>query len=226
MGADFAKEIGFLTTYFIREFIERLDSSIKNNTDLDIKEEVEKLTSFCISDSFIPYLCCELKFKIPFIGFISLYESKEKFLSLKIMLSLSEQLKIKKIDIDNKIKIARNNSKEEKINIVAQFLDDIKNKDSYQEFINNSNKTLTLTNILVFSKFAQDYIDKNKSHIRSLYQFYIIFVRLYFMFHIYFLTLTLKFLELKILKIQKKIKNCYLKIYIPYTLVSFDHLPF
>ena len=81
MRADFAKETGFLmnSTYFIREFIERLDSSIKNNTDLDIKEEVEKLTSFCISDSFIPYLCCELECKIPFIGFISLYESKERF---------------------------------------------------------------------------------------------------------------------------------------------------
>ena len=79
MGTDFVKEIELelpmKVTYFIREFIERLDSSIKNNTDLDIKKEVEKLTSFCISDSFIPYLCCELDGKVPLLGFISLYES-------------------------------------------------------------------------------------------------------------------------------------------------------
>ena len=119
MGSDFVKgieeiELPMKVTYFIREFIERLDSSIKNNTDLDIKKEVEKLTSFCISDSFIPYLCCELDGKVPFSGFISLYESKEKFSSLKIILSLSEQLKIKKIDINNKIKVARDSSKEKK----------------------------------------------------------------------------------------------------------------
>ena len=116
MLADLVKEIGLTLhiTYFIREFNERLDSSIKNNTDLDIKKEVEKLTSFCISDSFIPYLCCELDGKVPFSGFISLYESKEKFSSLKIILSLSEQLKIKKIDINNKIKVARDSSKEKK----------------------------------------------------------------------------------------------------------------
>ena len=181
MGTDFAKEIELLmkVTYFIREFIERLDSSIKNNTDLDIKKEVEKLTSFCISDSFIPYLCCETDGKAPFLGFISLYESKGKFLSLKIILSLSEQLKIKKIDINNKIKIARDSSKEKKINIINQFLDDIKNKNSYQEFKNDTNNN-TLTNPLAFYNFAQEYINKNKSHFRSLYEFYINFVQFFF----------------------------------------------
>ena len=176
MGSDL---LIMKVTYFIREFIERLDSSIKNNTDLDIKKEVEKLTSFCISDSFIPYLCCETDCNAPFFGFISLYESKGKFLSLKIILSLSEQLKIKKIDINNKIKIARDSSKEKKINIVNQFLDDIKNKNSYQEFKNNTNNN-TLTNPLVFYNFAQEYINKNKSHFRSLFEFYINFVQFFF----------------------------------------------
>lgn len=176
MGSDL---LIMKVTYFIREFIERLDSSIKNNTDLDIKKEVEKLTSFCISDSFIPYLCCETDCNAPFFGFISLYESKGKFLSLKIILSLSEQLKIKKIDINNKIKIARDSSKEKKINIVNQFLDDIKNKDSYQEFKNDTNNK-TLTDPFAFYNFAQEYINKNKSHFRSLYEFYISFVEFFF----------------------------------------------
>ena len=181
MLADLVKEIGLTLhiTYFIREFNERLDSSIKNNTDLDIKKEVEKLTSFCISDSFIPYLCCETDCNAPFFGFISLYESKGKFLSLKIILSLSEQLKIKKIDINNKIKIVRDSSNEKKINIVNQFLDDIKNKDSYQEFKNDTNNK-TLTNPFAFYNFAQEYINKNKSHFRSLYEFYISFVEFFF----------------------------------------------
>ena len=178
--------MAIISPYFVLEFIERIDSSIKNNIDLDIEQEVEKLTLFCISDSFIPFLCCELDDKVPFSGFISLYESKEKFSSLKIILSLSEQLKIKKIDINNKIKVARDSSKEKKINIVNQFLDDIKNKNSYQEFKNDTNNN-TLTNPFVFYNFAQEYITKNKSHFRSLYSFYINFVQIVFnVSHIHF----------------------------------------
>ena len=165
--------------YFIFEFIERIDSSIKNNIDLDIEQEVEKLTSFCISDSFIPFLCCELECKIPFSGIISLYESKEKFLSIKIVLSLFEQLKNKKIDMNNKMKKVIGSSEKERKNIVNQFLGDIKNKDSFQKFSdNNSNNFNTLTNSLVFFGFVEDYYKNNKSYIESLYTVHNIIVYL------------------------------------------------
>ena len=160
--------------YFILEFIERIESSIKNNIDLDIEQEVEKLTSFCISDSFIPFFCCELDNKIPFSGIISLYESKEKFLSIKIVLSLFEQLKNKKIDMNNKMKKVIGSSEKERKNIrkniFKQFFGDIKNKDSFQKFIENiygkGNTFDTLTN---FFKFKEDYYKNNKSYIESLY---------------------------------------------------------
>ena len=168
--------------YFILEFIERIDSSIKNNIDLDIEQEVEKLTSFCISDSFIPFFCCELDYKIPFSGIISLYESKEKFLSIKIVLSLFEQLKNKKIDMNNKMKKVIGSSEKERENIVEQFLGDIKNKDSFQKFSENNGKNFdTLTNSFVFFGFVEDYYKNNKSYIESLYTVHIIIVYLLYL---------------------------------------------
>ena len=50
--------LSIYTPYFIKEFIEEIDSSINNNTDLNKKKLVEKLISFCLSEKFIPYLAC------------------------------------------------------------------------------------------------------------------------------------------------------------------------
>ena len=173
--------IGLISPYFIRDFIERLDSSNKNNIDLDIHKELEKLVSFCQSDNFIPYLCCELDNKMPFLSVISLYESKDKFLSVKIVLSLFEQLKHKKIDISDSIKKVSESNKEERKKIVEQFLGDKKNKDSYDKFC----KSLeglgdTLVNPIFFMKFGEEYYNKNKFHMESLYGLFYFIANLLF----------------------------------------------
>jgi len=77
--------------------LEVFDSTLENNPNLNIKEIVKRLCTFCLSKKFVPFFCSNLegssKEKIPFDFLIALYESKEKYLSLKIIFPLFEELK-------------------------------------------------------------------------------------------------------------------------------------
>ena len=108
-----------LKKYFYNE----MEFSIKNNTDLDVKKITEKLCTFCFSEAFIPFICFEILFDFQFT--VSLYEIKEKFLSIKILFHLLEELKKKNFE-NHIIAIIKNNK--DFLNIIQQFY--INNLDS------------------------------------------------------------------------------------------------
>ena len=85
-------------------FYKEFESSIKNTNELNIKNISKQLLSFCLSDKFIPFLYTELGLykEELFSRFIGLYESKEKYLSLKILFNLLEDLKNAQFDIQLK----------------------------------------------------------------------------------------------------------------------------
>ena len=97
-------DIGIQQIYLYRDLYEEVQSSIKNNIELDLNKTVYQLSSFCFSENFIHLFIFEIK-KSAFLDIIAIYEMKEKFLSLKIFFQLIEELKIKKFgNILGKIK--------------------------------------------------------------------------------------------------------------------------
>ena len=81
--------------YFYKDLYNEVDSSINNNTKLDIRKTVQQLTSLISSDKFLFLLSLEWS-SILFMDIIAMYEMKEKFLSLKIFFPLIEELKNQK----------------------------------------------------------------------------------------------------------------------------------
>ena len=81
--------------YFYKDLYNEVDSSINNNTKLDIRKTVQQLTSLISSDKFLFLLSLEFG-SILFYDIIAMYEMKEKFLSLKIFFPLIEELKNQK----------------------------------------------------------------------------------------------------------------------------------
>lgn len=69
-----------LQFYIINNFYDEIESSLNNNTDLNIKNLVKQLSSFCLSEKFFIYLVGELKDirnKSPLSDFIIIYEKKK-----------------------------------------------------------------------------------------------------------------------------------------------------
>ena len=85
--------------YFTIDFYNEVKSSIKNSSKLNLNALVNHLTSFCFTEKFIPFLFIEIC--RGFLDIISIYEMKEKFLSLRIIFPLIAELK--KLKFDNKI---------------------------------------------------------------------------------------------------------------------------
>ena len=112
--------IDFPNLHMIIDFYNEIESSIKNNTELNLKNVVNNLSLFCFSDKFIPFFLMEIRtIFFPFLNIITIYEMKEKFLSLKIVFPLFEELKNQKFEnyFNEKLKIIR-----EKIQDPDKFL--------------------------------------------------------------------------------------------------------
>ena len=90
------------------QFYNENKNLIITSKEINVNEIVQQLVTFCFSDKFIPFLYCQVKAfennnkDNAFILFISLYESREEYLSIKILFNLMEELKEK--DFDNKLK--------------------------------------------------------------------------------------------------------------------------
>ena len=88
--------------YFTIDFYNEVKSSIKNSSELNLNALVNHLTSFCFTQKFILFLSYEGQvYKYQFFDIISIYEMKEKFLSLRIIFPFFAELK--KLKFDNKI---------------------------------------------------------------------------------------------------------------------------
>lgn len=122
--------IEFPRLHILLDFYNEIESSIRNNTELDIKDVVNKLSLFCLSDNFCPFLLMELKESkkfVPMDDIVTIYEMKEKFLSLKIIFPLFEELKNTTFD-KNVIEIIKQlENKKISENIISSYIDNNKN---------------------------------------------------------------------------------------------------
>ena len=101
MGSFEFKELMPHSFFLIDDILNEIEISNTNITDLNVKDVVKRLSLFCLSDKFKPLLGVEFLYKdpyFPFCGLISLLEMKEKFLTLKILIPLLEQLRSDKFD--------------------------------------------------------------------------------------------------------------------------------
>ena len=101
MGSFEFKELMPHSFFLIDDILNEIEISNTNITDLNVKDVVKRLSLFCLSDKFKPLLGAEFLYKdpyFPFCGLISLLEMKEKFLTLKILIPLLEQLRSDKFD--------------------------------------------------------------------------------------------------------------------------------
>ena len=119
--------IDFPRLHILLDFYNEIESSIRNNAELDIKDVVNKLSLFCLSDNFCPFLLLELKNIWAMSDIVIIYEMKEKFLSLKIIFPLVEELKNTTFD-KNVIEIIKQlENKKISENIISSYIDNNKN---------------------------------------------------------------------------------------------------
>ena len=150
--------------YFYKDLYNEVDSSINNNTKLDIRKTVQQLTSLISSDKFLFLLCLyELSNYIYFRDIIAMYEMKEKFLSLKIFFPLIEELKNQKslTELFKFFKLLRskeNPEAEDKLKIIQQILE--KYKDSIQNFIQSEEGEKAFNNINSFMQVHRKKIEQ------------------------------------------------------------------
>ena len=141
----------------------------KDKNELNIIDLCNQLKSFVLSHNFIPCIFLEktiIKNENLFIPFVVIYESKEKFLSLKVFLNLLEELKKMKFDtqikeIYKEIK-AENNFKSFENQILLYF-------GKNTEILNTKNNELDDN----FKKI-QKYYEENKNFIEKLWKIYFV----------------------------------------------------
>ena len=138
------------TIYFYKDIYNEVESSINNNSELDIRKTVKQLISLISSEKFIPLLYCEIYSLVLFKDIIAMYEMKEKFLSLKIIFPLFEEIK-KNNSFAELYKILKeNDNNKEKENIPNKYNQYIENyKDSIENFKKSEEGIKALNNIFI-----------------------------------------------------------------------------
>ena len=91
----------------IIDFYNEVKLSLESKSDLDIQKVVHQLISFIYSFEFKLYLFEEMWFVkklFPFCDIISIYEMKEKFLSLKLLILVFEEIKKDRVKFKEVVK--------------------------------------------------------------------------------------------------------------------------
>ena len=130
--------------YFTIDFYNDVKSSIKNSSELNLNDLVNHLASFCFTEKFIPFLIVQSLSDFKFLDIISIYEMKEKFLSLRIIFPFIAELK--KLKFDNKI---------------IQILELIKGNQISNEYVSFYNKNGTLITEFEKTEECQKSIEGN-----------------------------------------------------------------
>ena len=146
--------------YFYKDLYNEVDSSINNNTKLDIRKTVQQLTSLISSDKFLFLLSLEWS-SILFMDIIAMYEMKEKFLSLKIFFPLIEELKNQKsltelFKFFQLFNSKENPEAEDKLKIYKQIFE--KYEDSIQKFEQSEEGKKAFNNIKSFFQVHENKI--------------------------------------------------------------------
>ena len=158
-------DIVSISLYLIKDFYSEIKESIQNNTDLDIKKISQKLSSFYLSGGFFNLFVSEVDSKS--FNSITMFEMKEKYLSLQVIFQLLEELKNKNFEIQ--IKEALGIKKEANRKGLERLLND----KSANNFAQTEEGAKMLNEIEI-------YYNKNSSHINNLMPLYELFVSIAF----------------------------------------------
>ena len=166
-----------LQFYIIKNFYDGIESSLNNNTDLNLKNLVKQLSYFCQSEKFYIYFIGELKDEKesqPFFDFLTIYEAKENYLSLKIFFLLLEELKIQNFD-KQIIEIYKQYETAPKNLYKAYDLYFNKHKNSLIEFIDNPKTIKESKFTKMFATLLTEKISESK-HYKKLWNLYKLFL--------------------------------------------------
>ena len=166
-----------LQFYIIKNFYDGIESSLNNNTDLNLKNLVKQLSYFCQSEKFYIYFIGELKDEKesqPFVDFLIIYEAKENYLSLKIFFLLLEELKIQNFD-KQIIEIYKQYETAPKNLYKAYDLYFNKHKNSLIEFIDNPKTIKDSKFTKMFATLLTEKISESE-HYKKLWNLYKLFL--------------------------------------------------
>ena len=166
-----------LQFYIIKNFYDGIESSLNNNTDLNLKNLVKQLSYFCQSEKFYIYFIGELKDEKeihPFLDFLTIYEAKENYLSLKIFFLLLEELKIRNFD-KQIIEIYKQYETAPKNLYKAYDLYFNKHKNSLIEFIDNPKAIKDSKFTKMFATLLTEKISESE-HYKKLWNLYKLFL--------------------------------------------------
>ena len=166
-----------LQFYIIKNFYDGIESSLNNNTDLSLKNLVKQLSYFCQSEKFYIYFIGELKDEKeihPFLDFLTIYEAKENYLSLKIFFLLLEELKIRNFD-KQIIEIYKQYETAPKNLYKAYDLYFNKHKNSLIEFIDNPKTIKDSKFTKMFATLLTEKISESE-HYKKLWNLYKLFL--------------------------------------------------
>ena len=166
-----------LQFYIIKNFYDGIESSLNNNTDLNLKNLVKQLSYFCQSEKFYIYFIGELKDEKeihPFLDFLTIYEAKENYLSLKIFFLLLEELKIQNFD-KQIIEIYKQYETAPKNLYKAYDLYFNKHKNSLIEFIDNPKTIKESKFTKMFATLLTEKISESE-HYKKLWNLYKLFL--------------------------------------------------
>ena len=166
-----------LQFYIIKNFYDGIESSLNNNTDLNLKNLVKQLSYFCQSEKFYIYFIGELKDEKeshPFLDFLTIYEAKENYLSLKIFFLLLEELKIQNFD-KQIIEIYKQYETAQKNLYKAYDLYFNKHKNSLIEFIDNPKTIKDSKFTKMFATLLTEKISESE-HYKKLWNLYKLFL--------------------------------------------------
>ena len=166
-----------LQFYIIKNFYDGIEPSLNNNTDLNLKNLVKQLSYFCQSEKFYIYFIGELKDEKeihPFLDFLTIYEAKENYLSLKIFFLLLEELKIQNFD-KQIIEIYKQYETAPKNLYKAYDLYFNKHKNSLIEFIDNPKTIKDSKFTKMFATLLTEKISESE-HYKKLWNLYKLFL--------------------------------------------------
>ena len=160
-----------LQFYIINNFYNEIESSLNNNTDLNIKNLAKQLSSFCFSEKFFIYLVGEIKdeqIETPFIDFVVIYEKKEKYLSLKIFFYVLEEILNEKFE--KQIREIFRQIKTEPKNLEKSYdLYFNKHKDTLMELRNDDKKIKQSKFAIMFCQYLSENLADHVNNLKNLY---------------------------------------------------------
>ena len=160
-----------LQFYIINNFYNEIESSLNNNTDLNIKNLAKQLSSFCLSEKFFIYLVGEIKDEqtdTPFSDFVVIYEKKEKYLSLKIFFYVLEEILNEKFE--KQIREIFRQIKTEPKNLEKSYdLYFNKHKDTLIELRNDTKGIKQSKFTIMFCQYLSENLAGHVNNLKNLY---------------------------------------------------------